>query len=165
MKTWIDDHGFERRVNDVFMSYGRRTDASRIRVIVERLENEDLSVFGDWDIPPGVLYIDFIHKALNNSRLVLVVWSDESITSDWVYSEAEFARVRKRLVSCRIDECTPNPPFNTFETADLSGSRWVNSESWKQLVDLIKYRVTNASAASPMADIAMHSKDFGHFIS
>ena len=159
MKTWIDGHGFKREVNDVFISYSR-SDDSRIELLVERLKNENLSVFSDSDIPAGVDFGSFIREMLVNSRLVLVVWSERSIRSDWVYSEAEFARVRKRLVSCKIDECTPNPPFNTFQTVDLSEWRGDTSNvNWGKLVDLIRHRVTGDSAASPIADIATQSDD------
>jgi TIR domain-containing protein len=156
MKTWVDGHGIKRAVNDVFISYSRSD--RRIRLLAERLENENLSVFWDRDIPAGEDYGYFLRTALDNSRLVLVVWSYESIKSDWVYSEAEFARVRKRLVSCRIDECTPNPPFNTFQTVDLSHWRGdKRNKNWRNLVDLIRHRVTGPSATSPIADIAIRS--------
>ena len=77
-------------------------------------------MFWDQHIPPGMNFGEFLDQALRSSRLVLVVWSTVSINSDFVYAEAEFARSRSRLVSCKIDKCMPKLPFNTFQTADLS---------------------------------------------
>lgn len=68
MKNWVDDHGIEREVNDVFISY-RRADKKRICLLVERLENENLRVFLDLYIPAGQDFTSFLRKALNNSRL------------------------------------------------------------------------------------------------
>jgi TIR domain len=153
MKTWIDGHGIKRQVTDVFISYSS-ADRTRVEALIEQLEKEDLTVFWDRHIPPGMSYRSFLKKALDNTRLVLVVWSKVSTKSEWVYSEAEFARLRKRLVSCRIDDCTPDPPFNTFETADLSdwGGDGKN-DNWRKVVDLIRFRVTSSGAASPIGEV------------
>ncbi len=152
MENWIDQHGMTRKVNDIFISYSQ-ANFKLISLLVERLKNENLIVFWDRDIPAGVDYQGFLRKVLDNSRLVLVVWSDASVISDWVYSEAEYARVRNRLISCRIDRGTPSPPFNTFQTVDLSN--WggnVRNDNWRILVDLIRSRLMNGSAKTPIGD-------------
>lgn len=154
VSSWTDDHGIERSVTDVFVSYSSR-DLERVRKIVERLNEERLTVSWDRDIPAGQPYTKFLKDALDHSRVVLVVWSRESVGSDWVVSEAEYARARKRLVSCRIEMCTPSPPFNTFQTANLSD--WAGdagAQSWREVVDLISHRVRTGDARIPLGGLA-----------
>src|SRR5262245_15944183 len=150
---WTDDHGITREITDVFISYSH-VDRDQVVAIAERLVAESLTVFWDPDIPPGQSYTAFLRKALENSRIVLVVWSRHSIDSEWVAAEAEFARSRKRLVSCRIENCALNPPFNTFQTVDLSD--WKGSttdKDWSQVVDLIRLRVTTGNATTPIGEV------------
>jgi hypothetical protein len=150
--TWRDGHGVERPLYDVFISYGR-ADLQEVRMIAEGLEREGVSVALDVAIPPGVSFTRYLQDVLKNSRLALVVWSESAAESDWVVSEAEYARVRRRLVSCRVDHCLLSPPFNSFQTADLS--RWrgdPSAEEWRQVVDLISFRVKGSTAASGMGE-------------
>lgn len=149
---WIDDHGISRSVTDVFISYAR-SDLPRVRVIAEKLKDAGLSVFWDRMIPAGVDYQHFLGEALDHSRLVLVVWSREAISSDWVRAEAEYARVRKRLISCRIEECSLGPPFNTFHTADLREP--VFDLNWPDVLDLISHRVRSGNANGPLGDVVL----------
>jgi TIR domain len=152
LDTWIDGHGIKRRISDVFVSYARE-DQPRVNAVIEQLRKEGLTVFWDRDIPPGVDFGSFLDQALRSSRLVLVVWSTASINRDFVYAEAEFARSRSRLVSCRIDKCTPKLPFNTFQTADLS--EWNGTDthhSWRAIADVIRFRVTTGNATTPIGD-------------
>jgi hypothetical protein len=151
--TWTDDHGIDRSVTDVFISYSR-SDREKVLRIVEQLNAEGLTVFWDADVPAGQSYTDFLRRALDFSRLVLVVWSQQSVTSDWVMAEAEYARAHRRLVSCRIEQCTPSPPFNTFQTADLSD--WegdAGAPSWRQVVNLISHRVRNGDAKTVLGEV------------
>lgn len=154
MSTWIDGHGFQRNATDIFVSCSH-SDHSCVEVIVKQLQEEGFSVFWDQNsIPAGMDYGSFLHSALRNSKLVLVVWSTKSTGSDWVYSEAEYARSRKRLVACKIDNCLPIPPFNTFQTVDLSDWRGdLANGNWQAIVDLIRFRVTTGNALAPMGSI------------
>jgi hypothetical protein len=150
MDTWVDGHGIKRRVTDVFISYAGE-DRSRVEAIIRQLQKEGLTLSWDQQIPSGTSYGEFLRNALLHSRLVLVVWSKSSIQSDWVCSEAEFARSRMRLVACKIDNCMPMPPFNTFQAADLSD--WHGDPAncnWRVVADLIRYRVTTGNAMTPM---------------
>lgn len=122
--------------------------------IAAQLEAQGLTVFWDWHIPPGVHIPSFLEEALKHSRLVLVIWSKESAKSEWVCAESEFARQRKRLVSCRIDNCSLSPPFNTFHTADLSS--WdgeKNDAIWQKVVELIRFRVQDGNAKYAIGNI------------
>lgn len=146
MNTWTDDHGLKRNVMDVFVSYGR-ADRSHVAKIIQQLRNEGLSVFWDQDIPPGTPFDSFLAKALDSSRIVLVVWSCQSIQSEWMFAEAELARECKRLVACKIDDCRPRLPFNTFQTVDLSAWNGIPTDPmWRSVADLIIHRVTAGDA-------------------
>ncbi len=158
-EAWTDDHGIARSTTDVFVSYSR-SDLERVHEIMKQLKAEGLTVFSDQDILPGQSYDDFLNKALEHSRLVLVVWSQRSVTSDWVRAEAEYARSRKRLVSCRVEECTPRVPFNTFQTADLCDWKGdPKAPSWRQVIDLIVHRVRDGDAKTPLGSVAAESNE------
>lgn len=138
--SFVDDHGFVREPIDVFISYNQG-DAGKVAIIAELLKREGLHVFWDKEIPAGVSYTDFIGRMLDLSRTVLVCWSPAAVQSEWVVSEAEYARDRKLLVACVLEPCAPRPPFNTFQRVDLSG--WdgaTDAESWRSIVELIKHR-------------------------
>ena len=150
--TWTDGHGISRDATDVFISYAR-DDRPRVQTIVGSLTNAGLTVFWDPKIPAGVSYTDFIAQALDHSRLVLVVWSRKAARSDWVIAEAEYARVRKRLISCRIEDCSLGPPFNTFHTVDIGGPAF--QVNWPEVLDLITHRVRTGNARSPLGDVVV----------
>ncbi len=104
---------------NIFISYARE-DLERVRPIVEELEKRDWSVFWDRTIPPGKKYQDVITDALEAARCVLVVWTKYSITSDWVWDEANDAKARDILVPLSLDAVKIPLGFRSYHTVDLS---------------------------------------------
>ena len=110
-------------MTDIFVSY-----ASGDREIVEplavALEAEGYSVWWDRNIHGGAEFSGEIEKALQASKIVLVVWSENSLTSHWVKDEAAFARDRSILLPIRIDDSEPPLGFRQHQTIDFS--KWRN---------------------------------------
>ena len=75
---------------DIFVSYARK-DQERVVTIVELLESQGWSVFWDRTIPPGKSWRNYIGKALEDARCVVVLWTHHSIASKWVIQEADDA--------------------------------------------------------------------------
>ncbi len=130
---------------DVFISYARE-DTERVGQIVVELEKRGLSVFWDRGIPPGRHWKDYIAKALDESRCVLVVWSRHSINSAWVREEAEVAKKRGILVPHLLDEVQVPPGFGGVQAADLS--EWKNNSSepvFQLLIGAIEAKISLSS--------------------
>jgi hypothetical protein len=70
-------------MTDIFLSYARE-DLERARSLAAALEAEGWSVFWDRRIPPGREWDDFIKEKINESCVVVVLWSPHSVTSKWV---------------------------------------------------------------------------------
>src|SRR5262245_34847778 len=77
--------GVERRsaVSDIFISYSRR-DHTRAKSLAQALTDHGISVWWDNLLSPG----DFVGKVLteriNAAKAVVVLWTSESIHSQWV---------------------------------------------------------------------------------
>ncbi len=61
-----------------------------------------------------------IEDAINAARCVVVLWSEESIKSDWVKEEAAIALERGILVPAKIDPISPPLGFGRIQAADLT---------------------------------------------
>ena len=106
---------------DVFISYAR-ADKERVRVIAHTLEAAGWSVWWDPEIRPHESFHDVIDRELANAKAVLVVWSENSVPSRWVRSEATDGLQRSCLIQVRLDDTRVPRPFDQFQIADLT--RW-----------------------------------------
>jgi len=92
---------------DVFVSYKREDDAAR-EVLVSALEKEGYEVF--WD---AKLRIDFwrpeLREEIQNSKLVIVLWSAKAAASEEVKVEAGGALQLKKLMSAPIEDASVIP--------------------------------------------------------
>ncbi|MBK6453618.1 MAG: hypothetical protein IPF84_14350 [Proteobacteria bacterium] len=66
---------------------------------------------------------------------VVVIWSAEGAKSEWVRSEADRARVERKLVQMTVDGAALPMPFDQIQCADLAG--WQGDPAaagWKRVV-------------------------------
>lgn len=130
---------------DIFISYANE-DVKRVWPIVKELEKLGISVFFDRKIPAGESWRYFIKKELDESRCVLVFWSQHSINSAWVREEAVVARKRGVLVPLLLDEVQAPFGFRIIQAADLSD--WKNNTSdpeFLQLIHAIEAKIASSS--------------------
>jgi|GEM_PF-5251282 len=77
---------------DVFLSYSR-ADTERVRPLLEGLRKRGYSVFFDvQSIEPGSVWKNRLERAIRSSRTLILCWSDEARSSDYItfeYSRAE----------------------------------------------------------------------------
>ena len=78
---------------DVFISY-TTADREHARRLATALERRGWTVWWDRTILPGSDWHAAIETALSNSRCAVVLWSQHSVESNWVRTEAEEARER-----------------------------------------------------------------------
>jgi len=118
--------------HDIFLSYAR-ADSARVVPLVRALEAHGWRTFWDQDIPIGETWLSYIGAALHEAPVVLVVWSQESIKSSFVYSEARHALQRHVLVPVLIDAIEPPLGLDSINAADLT--KWVVANGVDPLPD------------------------------
>jgi hypothetical protein len=82
---------------DVFLSYANE-DAEHARVLAEALSRVGWSVWWDHHIPPGKSWSEVIEREIMSAGCVVVLWSRESVRSQWVQNEAREGLSRHVLV-------------------------------------------------------------------
>ncbi|MGH8061211.1 MAG: TIR domain-containing protein [Pseudoxanthomonas sp.] len=105
----------------VFLSYSR-ADQAQARVLAQELEEAGLQVWWDTLIEGGAAFAKTIDAALAASDAVIVLWSANSIASDWVLDEAARGRDLKKLVPLSIDGTEPPLGFRQYQSITLPPS-------------------------------------------
>lgn len=104
---------------DVFLSYAT-ADRERAELIAAALVEDGLSVWRAEGLAAGESWREQIFDRLEQSKAVLVLWSQRSIQSEWVRAEASIALDREKLIPALIDAVKPPVPFNLVNTVDLT---------------------------------------------
>jgi hypothetical protein len=105
---------------DVFVSYAS-DDRDRVRPLVERLAAEGWSVWWDRHIGSGAAWDAEIEKALEDAGCAVVVWSEASVKSEWVRTEAVEALEGCRLVPMMLDDVKVPLRFRRVQARKLNG--------------------------------------------
>jgi len=105
-------------MSDIFLSY-KSEDSEKAQKIAEAIEKKGYTVWWDRIIPPGRNFDDVIEEELESASCVVVLWSRESVTSEWVRLEAHNGKKRKILVPILIEDVTPPFAFQLMEAAKL----------------------------------------------
>ena len=103
----------------VFLSYSR-ADQQQARILARALEEAGLQVWWDTLIEGGAAFARTIEAALAASDAVVVLWSRNSVASDWVLDEAARGRDLKKLVPLSIDGTEPPMGFRQYQSIALT---------------------------------------------
>ena len=117
---------------DIFISYAR-VDRSRAETLAAALEQAGWSVWWDREIPPGRSFDEVIEEALSQARCVIVIWSEASVRSEWVKTEAAEAAARRILVPILADGSRIPLEFRRLQAAVID--QWddlVDNDAWPQ---------------------------------
>jgi TIR domain-containing protein len=105
----------------VFISYAHE-DQARMLVIAEAVRAAGHAVEADVDILRGG--DDFarrIETSIGACDVCVVLWSKASCSKPWVPAEANLGlQQKKRVISVKLEECSPPLPFSTFHMLDFS---------------------------------------------
>src|SRR4029077_14611734 len=85
---------------DVFISYSK-SHLKLTRNLAEELEAKGLTVWWDTDLIAGESFRDRIVQEIKTCKAAIVIWTSDSVHSDYVVSEAERARVAGKLIQLR----------------------------------------------------------------
>ncbi len=106
---------------DVFISYSKN-DADKVRLLSAYLEANGYTVWWDTNLETADDFSDAILKQIELARAVLVLWTENSVKSTFVYAEAQTAHHHEKLVPVRADSVgyeQIRPPFNALHTQEF----------------------------------------------
>jgi hypothetical protein len=104
---------------EIFISYAS-SDRDRARELADRLAARGYQVWWDRTIPPGRVFDEVIQEALHEAKCVIVLWSAQSVASNWVKTEAAEGMTGERLVPALIERVVPPIEFKRIQAADLA---------------------------------------------
>jgi hypothetical protein len=119
---------------DVFLSYARE-DRERARVLARALESDGWSVWWDRKMVAGETFDETIERQLATAKTVVVLWSEHSISSQWVRNEAAAASERDVLVPVLLDDVKQPLEFRHRHAADLT--HWTGHPTDGEFLGLI----------------------------
>ncbi|MEL6569003.1 MAG: S8 family serine peptidase [Pseudomonadota bacterium] len=103
---------------DVFLSYKNTEERRRIVTrFATILRAHGITVWWDYGLEAGESYAEQIAAALDEARIVIPFWCEESIKSEWVQQEA--ARGEEKLFPARLQRISPPPRFEMLHAAHL----------------------------------------------
>ncbi len=138
---------------DVFVSYDRR-DRDLAEKVVAALTEQGLTVWWDDRITPHETWDKTIEREVDNAKKVLVLWTKNSVESDWVRTEAGAAKeaTPPKLIQARFSDCKVPLAFRLLQHVDLIG--WTpkrRHSGWDRLVMWLKDGIDQPAVPSPGA--------------
>ena len=151
-------------MSDIFISYSSE-DRARAKVLAGELERQGWSVWWDRRIPPGKQFSQVIKEAMDEAKCVIVLWSKESVKSEWVQNEASEGARRKILVPALIDDVEIPFEFRRIQAARLvdweGRSPHLEFDTLLEAVCAIIGQPLLPKASEPTPDALDHSKPTG----
>lgn len=105
---------------DIFISYSSE-DKTIVKHIASLLEAKGWSVWWDRQIPIGQKYDTVIDTELQKAGCVIVIWTQRSISSEWVKNEALDAAQKNILVPVVLEHVILPLAFRRIESSLLYG--------------------------------------------
>jgi len=144
----------------VFISYAS-DDAATAENICSALEAAGFSCWiAPRDVVPGMLYADSIVRAINESKVLVLVLSEFAVASPHVGKELERASSKRHpIIALRTDAAPLTPAFEYF----LSESQWIEigtvrtDASIAQLVDAVRRHLLPGCATTPIPSPKAHA--------
>lgn len=136
---------------DIFLSYSRE-DLDTARRFAQAFERAGLSVWWDQALNAGEAYDHVTERALQEARVVAVLWSRTSVESRWVRAEATQAERNGTLVPAMIEPCKRPIMFELVHTADLAHWRGDAGDSaWQVYLAGVRRFVERGQSPAPSA--------------
>jgi hypothetical protein len=139
-------------MHEIFLSYSRR-DSSTVQALATALSERGHSIWLDRSgIEEGDAYDTQIEEAIAQTRVVIVIWSQHSIRSQWVRAEAAYALGRHKLLPIAIDKSEPPLQFLHIQTIDFEGWQGdCDGEAFSHLLAVLARRLDRIVAPAATA--------------
>jgi len=123
-------------VADIFISYSS-SDRPKAKALAEAMQEQGWSVWWDRKIPLGKSFDQVIEQELDAARCVVVVWTNASIASDWVKTEAAEGARRRVLLPVFMDDVKIPLEFRRLQAANLT--EWRPGSPNSEFDRLVRY--------------------------
>ncbi|MGE3151163.1 MAG: toll/interleukin-1 receptor domain-containing protein [Nitrospiraceae bacterium] len=90
-------------MSDIFISYSSK-DRPWVEKLAKTLGTYGWSVWWDRNIPTGGSFNTVIRQELGAAKCAIVVWSEQSVESEWVQAEAAEAKNQEKYLPVKIDK-------------------------------------------------------------
>lgn len=129
---------------DVFISY-KKEDFRDAQRVAEALQRDGLSVWWDDQLTPRDAWDAELEREIAAARAVVVLWTDLSVKSDWVRTEAHFAVERGKLVPVLLRACAIPLAFSLRQTVNLTGWQGdAQARDWRKFLSWISDLASSA---------------------
>lgn len=118
MNAGGDDQQKIVRDTSVFFSYSRK-DQTQALPLIKAIEAMGYSVWWDGMLEGGSTFLETTEDALESAKAVIVLWSENSISSHWVRDEATSGRDRDRIIPLTLDGTMPPLGFRQVQLIDV----------------------------------------------
>lgn len=119
---------------DLFISYSR-SDRDRCTAIRDALTALKVNVWSDARIGAGSQFDREIEREIAAATALLVLWSEESVESDWVRNEARTGKEEDRLIATQIRPCQLPLEFRSVQAELLNeGAEGTADPAWLGIV-------------------------------
>jgi hypothetical protein len=135
----------------IFLSYAS-ADRDRVLPLVEALQDDGFTVWWDRDIRPGPNFDREIEQAIDAAACMVVVWSSNSVESEWVRSEVEEGVRRNILIPVMIEPVMPPLAYRRRQSANLSDWRGELDGDYEKLLTGIRATLEGKSLDDKSAE-------------
>jgi hypothetical protein len=94
------------READVFLSYSSK-DGEQIRSVADELERKHIPGWYDEGLIAGQPYRDVLRQRIETVKAIVVLWTENSISSKFVIAEANLADQANKLICLRDPKLAP----------------------------------------------------------
>ena len=126
-------------MTDVFVSYSRPDEAG-VERLVRAIEAHGIGVWWDRSLEQNADFGAVIDGAIDNSKIVLVCWSESAAKSKWVRGEAARGDHQGKYSGVLLQECLPPTPFNMHNNANLKD--WSGAANSMRFIALLESLAT-----------------------
>ncbi|MEM8980487.1 MAG: TIR domain-containing protein [Pseudomonadota bacterium] len=144
-------------MTDVFISY-KREDREKARCLAQAIQSHGHQTWWDINLLPGDMFVTEINTIVQNAKVIVVLWSELSVTSPYVLSEVLVGYEKKNLFPIRLDESVLPIPYNAIFTHDLR--HWNGSPDAPELnpiLEAIDQKLGKPATAKLVSDPAEHT--------
>jgi hypothetical protein len=86
---------------DIFISYSQK-DRGLAKSLADFLAGCGYDLWWDYELVGGIKFRNEIKARLETAKAAIVIWTENSVESDWVVEEAEDAKYAKKLIATRV---------------------------------------------------------------
>jgi hypothetical protein len=129
---------------DIFISHAGKN-VRMVKNLASDLEKKGISTWWyESDMPSGVKIREKIEKAIEESLLVVVLWSKDSINNDWVCGEAEQAKNMGKLFSVCIGVSKPPLGYQEIYCLQFEKSNRITGDpAYKKFIRELRKELSN----------------------